>query len=397
MTRYDETLRFPALIGAVLICGTAEGMLLPLIASMLEEKGVPAIVNGAGTIALYMGMLVALPFMERPMQKLGYKTFLLAGLLLITLALFLFPLWFNLWFWFVLRLAVGIGDSMLHFAAQTWITIGSPIKKRGRNIAIYGLAFGLGFAVGPLLVHLLVFGTAAPFLTAGFLCALFLLPLLLLNNAFPDQTARPGIRLADSLRRYLETGSMVWSGLTATFGYGFMEASLNNSFPIFALRNGLGMNGVSALLPAFVCGGLITQIPIGMLSDQLGRKRLLPILTFLGTGTFLISALIPVRFSGLFFTFLAAGLLTGSLYSLSMGYVSDMLPRTLIPLGNIQMSLSYSIGCMAGPVVSNLLINATRKGSLFFGIAGMLLIVSASVVTQQLARSRKPHETVRIN
>ncbi|WP_010632055.1 MFS transporter [Sporolactobacillus vineae] len=397
MKRYNDTLRFPALIGAVLICGTAEGMLLPLIASMLEEQGVPAIVNGAGTTALYIGMLVALPFMERPMQKLGYRTFLLVGLLLITLALFLFPLWFNLWFWFVLRLAVGIGDSMLHFAAQTWITIGSPHKKRGRNIAIYGLAFGLGFATGPLLVRLLAFGIAVPFLTAGFLCTLFLIPLVLLNNAFPDQTTRQGTRLSDSLRRYRKTTAMVWSGLTATFGYGFMEASLNNSFPVFALRNGLGMNGVAALLPAFVCGGLITQIPIGMLSDRLGRKKLLPILTLLGAVTFLVSALIPVRFSGFFFTFLAAGLLTGSLYSLSMGYVSDMLPRRLIPLGNIQMSLSYSIGCMAGPVVSNLLISVAKKGSLFFGIAGMLLIVSASVVMQQIGRSRKSCETVRVS
>lgn len=397
MTRFNDTLRFPALIGAVLICGTAEGMLLPLIASMLEERGVPAIVNGAGTTALYIGMLVALPFMEKPMQKLGYKTFLITGLLLITLALFLFPLWFNLGFWFLLRLAVGAGDSMLHFAAQTWITIGSPNKQRGRNIAVYGLAFGLGFAAGPLLVRLLAFGSAVPFLTAGFLCTLFLIPLVFLNNAFPDATVRHGIRLADTLRRYQEAAAMVWSGLTATFGYGFMEASLNNSFPIFALRNGLGMNGVAVLLPAFVCGGLMTQIPIGMISDRLGRKKLLPLLTFLGAISFLIAALIPVQLTGLLITFLSAGLLIGSLYSLSMSYVSDMLPRSLIPLGNIQMSFSYSIGCMAGPVVSNLLIGAMRKGSLFFGIAGMLLIVSASVVTQQIVLSRKPHEAVRIS
>lgn len=397
MTRFNDTLRFPALIGAVLICGTAEGMLLPLIASMLEENGVPAIVNGAGTTALYIGMLVALPFMEKPMQKLGYKPFLITGLLLITLALFLFPLWFNLGFWFLLRLAVGAGDSMLHFAAQTWITIGSPNKQRGRNIAIYGLAFGLGFAAGPMLVRLLAFGSAVPFLTAGFLCTLFLIPLIFLNNAFPDPTVRHGIRLADHLRRYREAAAMVWSGLTATFGYGFMEASLNNSFPIFALRNGLGMNGVAVLLPAFVCGGLMTQIPIGMISDRMGRKKLLPVLTFLGAIIFLIAALIPVQLSGLLIAFLSAGLLIGSLYSLSMSYVSDMLPRSLIPLGNIQMSLSYSIGCMAGPVVSNLLIGAMRRGSLFLGIAAMLLIVAASIITQQIVLSRKPHEAVRIS
>jgi Arabinose efflux permease len=396
-THYYDTFRFSALIGAVLICGTAEGMLLPLIASLLEEKGVPAIVNGAGTIALYIGMLIALPFMEKPMETVGYKTFLVTGLLLITVALFLFPIWFSLWFWFLLRLAVGVGDSMLHFAAQTWITIGSPYNKRGRNIAIYGLAFGFGFAAGPLLVRLLTFGIPVPFLAAGFLCVLFLIPLLFLKNVHPGQASRSDVRPANGLRRYRNTAAAVWSGLIATFGYGFMEASLNNSFPIFALRNGLGMNGVAALLPAFVTGGLITQLPIGMLSDRLGRKTILPVLTFLGAVAFFVSALISVSFTGLFFTFLSAGMLVGSTYSLSMTYVSDMLPRSLIPLGNIQMSLAYSIGCMVGPVFSNMLIGSMRKGNLFFGIAGMLLIIAVSVVAQQMSHSGKPHEAVRIS
>lgn len=388
-SRFYHSFRFSLLIGSVFICGTAEGMLLPLIASLLEKEGVPPIVNGAGTTALYLGMLLSLPFMEKPMQKLGYKTFLFTGLMMITLSLFLFPLWFNLGFWFILRLAVGIGDSMLHFAAQTWITIGSPSQKRGKNIAIYGLSFGLGFAAGPLLVRLLVFGTAVPFITSAVLCLVFLLPLLLLKNEYPERTAPKGHSFKNGLLRYKQATTAVWSGLVATFGYGFMEASLNNSFPVFALRIGFGLDDISSLLPIFVAGGLLTQLPIGMIGDRIGRKILLPLLSLLGAAAFALSGVMSASYYGLFFTFLAAGMLIGSLYSLSMSYVSDMLDRPLIPLGNILMSICYSIGCMAGPVASNSLIRPFPRGGLFYGIAFILLVVSLSSSLQQKRHTGK--------
>lgn len=75
----------------------------------------------------------------------------------------LFPAWFSLTFWFVLRLVIGVGDHMLHFSSQTWIGAMTAPEKRGRNMAIYGLFFSLGFAVGPQLVNLTHIGTAVPF------------------------------------------------------------------------------------------------------------------------------------------------------------------------------------------------------------------------------------------
>ncbi|TGA96457.1 MFS transporter [Sporolactobacillus shoreae] len=396
-SRFYDSFRLSLLIGSVFICGTAEGMLLPLIASLLEKEGVPVIINGAGTTALYLGMLLTLPFMEKPMQKLGYKTFLFTGLMMITVSLCLFPLWFNLGFWFLLRLVVGIGDSMLHFAAQTWITIGSPYKKRGRNIAIYGLSFGLGFAAGPLLVRLLVFGTAVPFITGALLCLIFLFPLLLLKNEYPEKNVQQEISLVNGFVRYGRATAAVWSGLVATFGYGFMEASLNNSFPVFALRSGFGLDDISSLLPVFIAGGLLTQLPIGMIGDRIGWKILLPLLSLSGAAAFAFSGVMSGSYYGLFITFMAAGMLIGSLYSLSMSYVSAILDRPLIPLGNILMSICYSIGAMAGPVVSNSLIVPVPKGGLFYSISAMLLIVSASSVIHQKIRTRKNRLSVKQN
>lgn len=382
--------RFSLINGSVFICGVAEGMLLPLIASLLEAKGVPAVINGAGTTALYIGMLISVPFMEKPMEKTGYKPFLFIGLMLITLSLVLFPVRYDLWFWFLLRLAVGLGDSMLHFAAQTWITVDSPRHKKGTNIAIYGLCFGTGFAAGPLLVRLTAFGTAVPFLTAAALCLIFLLPLLLLKNEYPKTAVPAGNSSAFVwTKRYRAVILAAWSGLAATFGFGFLDATLNNSFPIFALRNGFALNDISLLLPLFSAGGLLTQLPIGMIGDRIGRRKTMPLLSSLGAAAFLFSGLFYFSYYGLLASFLAAGLLVGSLYSMSMSYVSDMLDKPLIPLGNILMTISYSIGCMTGPIAGSLLIGLVPRGGLFYGISAVLFLVAAGCLIHQRFRSRK--------
>ncbi|MDD9150382.1 MULTISPECIES: MFS transporter [unclassified Sporolactobacillus] len=382
--------RFSLLIGSVFVCGVAEGMLLPLISALLDERGVSPIVNGIGTTALYIGMLAPAPFMEKPMQRLGYKPFLFIGLMLITLSLALFPLYINLWFWFILRLAVGIGDSMLHFAAQTWITIGSPHRKKGRNIALYGLSFGLGFAAGPLLVRLLAFGLAVPFIAGTAACLVFLIPLILLKNEYPETPSHEDRAQNRWLNRCGQVVFAAWSGLIATFGFGFLEASLNNSFPIFALRNGFRLEDISSLLPMFVAGGLLTQLPIGVIGDRFGRARLLPSLSLLGAMVFILSGLFSSSFYGLLLTLSAAGMLTGSLYSMSMGYVSDMLDTSLIPLGNILMSVCYSFGSMAGPIAGNTLIGLVPQGGLFYGISlALILVTLSSAIHQSLRANRK--------
>ncbi|MDP4087105.1 MAG: MFS transporter, partial [Bacillota bacterium] len=146
--------QFWILVGIVAISGFSQGMLLPLIAVIFEKSGVSSSLNGLNATALYIGILLVSPFMELPLRKFGYKPVLITGSALVIMSLALFPLWKSFWFWFALRLVIGIGDHSLHFATQTWITSFSPKNKRGRNISLYGLFFGIGFAAGPLMTPL---------------------------------------------------------------------------------------------------------------------------------------------------------------------------------------------------------------------------------------------------
>ena len=111
--------QFKILLGITLIAGFVQGMLMPVIAILFEQSGISASLNGFHATGVYIGVLFATPFMEHLLNKWGYKVLLLNGGILIAISLLLFPVWTSFYFWFVLRLLIGIGICMLQFGAQT--------------------------------------------------------------------------------------------------------------------------------------------------------------------------------------------------------------------------------------------------------------------------------------
>jgi MFS family permease len=384
--------RFSILVGAVFVSGASQGMLLPLLSILLEDAGTPAALNGFNASALYIGVLIASPFIEKPMARFGYRPILIAGLLGVGVPLLLFPMWKTFWFWFILRLLIGIGDNMLHFSAQVWIMTESPQEKKGLNIAIYGLSFGLGFAVGPILTRLVQFGIFWPFLITALGCMIFVMGSIFLANGFPENDGDATGRFIQ-VSRYKKVLLLSWGGLIATFAYGFLEASLNGNFPVFALRNGYSINTISLLLPTFVIGSLLTQIPMGSLGDKIGRKTLLSVVTLVGALGFVFACFMAESPIALAIVFLITGMFVGSLFSMGMAFVSDLLPPALLPVGNILAGVAFSFGSMSGPSIGGFLIRRSQSGLFFIGIAGALFLTFVCCLIQrEHFKAEKPAE-----
>jgi MFS family permease len=371
----DKNLRFWILVSTVAISGFSQGMLLPLIAVIFEKSGVSSSLNGLNATALYIGILLVSPFMEMPLRKYGYKPIIIIGGGLVIVALGLFPLWKSFWFWFALRLFIGIGDHGLHFATQTWITSTSPTEKRGRNISIYGLFFGIGFAAGPLMTPLVTVNEALPFIVSSVLCLVGWLFVFTLKNELPDQVIEINSFL-QTIKRFKQTTKYGWIAFLPPFSYGFLESSLSGSFPVYALRMDLDVSRVSLVLSAFAIGGIITQLPLGMLSDQIGRRKVLMSALFLGFFSFTAASLLVHSFIGLFLSFLVSGMVVGSTFSLGISYMTDLVPKNLLPTGNLLCGIFFSFGSLSGPIISGLFIQFFHQLNFFYIISTMLLGLS---------------------
>ncbi|QAY68532.1 MFS transporter [Paenibacillus protaetiae] len=366
--------RFILLLAVVLIAGMSQGLLLPLLAILLDRAGVSSDMNGLNSTALYIGVFCTMFVVERPVLRFGYRKVIMAGLVLLAASLLLFPLSSSLAVWFALRLIVGAGDSALHYASQLWIVSMSPADRRGRYISLYGMAYGIGFSIGPLGINLLPYGDIAPFAAVSLLCAA--VGLLMLN--MPDDKPERHRKQASGENRFLQTYRMAWFVLIPGLLYGLMEASMNTGFPLYGLRIGLTQHEISLLLLAFGCGSLVLQLPLGIWSDQIGRKPVLTGSAVLGAALFLLVPAAGSGFWALFLLFAAAGGLVGSFYSLGLAYAADLLPKAILPAANVIASIHFSIGSVLGPALGGYGIRYVSLYSVFWCLGAAFFIFAVS-------------------
>lgn len=355
------------LILVIIAAGLSQGLLLPVLSIFMEERGISSSVNGLHAAALYIGSFGMSLVAVKVLERIGFKKLLLGGMVLVMVALPLFPLISNLEVWFILRLLVGIGDNALHFASQLWMMLITPPNQRGRNISIYGMSYGIGFSIGPLAIRLLPYGQLVPFLLLAILFALVaLLVYLQMPDTMPDKLDE-GKGKASGSRKTLRIYRLAWFALIPSVLYGYMEAAMNSNFPIYGLRTGLTAGEIATLLPFFGIGGLILQLPLGYLSDRYGRKIILMIAGSLGGLLFLIVPLIGSDYFGLLVIFMLTGGLVGSFFSLGLAYAADILPRHLLPTANVIASIHFNIGSIAGPNLGG--------AAMHFGSAGLLFVI----------------------
>jgi MFS transporter, DHA1 family, tetracycline resistance protein len=180
---------------------------------------------------------------------------------------------------FVGRIIAGIGGASFTTATAYIADISEP-EKRAQNFGLIGVAFGLGFIIGPVIGGILgQFGTRIPFIAASILAMLnflygyFILPESLAKEnrrKFDWKRANP-IGSLKQLNKYPIIGGLVGSllciylashAVQSTWAYFTMA---NFSWDEAMVGYSLGFVG---LLIAIVQGGLIRVI-----NPKIGQKR----------------------------------------------------------------------------------------------------------------------------
>lgn len=357
----------------VSISGFSQGMLLPLISVIFERSGISSSLNGIHATSLYIGVFLSSFFIEGLVRKSGFKYMILVGGGIVTISLILFPVLKTLTFWFILRLLIGVGDNMLHFSTQTWLTHITPKDKLGRTISIYGFSFSAGFMLGPLLAKLVDISETLPFILSAILSLITVSLVLLIHNQFPSANLRP-VSMINTLKNFGDVIRTSWIAFMFPLLYGLFEAGLHSNFPVYGLRNGLDVTSITMILPAFSLGAILFQVPLGMFSDIHGRKKVLTLLTFIGGTIFLLGDFIPNTTFVLMTLFLVAGLFTGSFYGLGVSFMTDLTPRNNLPAGNLMIAMSFSLGSIIGPVLGGFIIQISN-GTLFFTLISLCIFI----------------------
>jgi DHA1 family tetracycline resistance protein-like MFS transporter len=222
-------------------------IVIPLLAIYSEQFGASALVASLLMPTFAACQLVAGPLLGKLSDRHGRRPILLISQLGTLIGFVMLAEATTLWMVFVGRALDGLTAGNLT-VAQAYISDHTPPEKRARAFGLIGIAFGLGFLVGPAVTAWLsTYSIAAPFWAAASLSAMSILGTWFL---LPREEAPPRAAETDAGPAGRRLGILDW-GLYASyfqrpvlrgllvqfFVYMFAFSLFTGGFALFAERH----------------------------------------------------------------------------------------------------------------------------------------------------------------
>jgi DHA1 family tetracycline resistance protein-like MFS transporter len=372
-------------------------IVMPLLAPFAQHYGFSGGQIGLLYAAYPMCQLVSGPILGRLSDRHGRRPVLIVSQAGTALSFLILGLSSDFTVMLLARMLDGASGGNI-LVAQAYVADVTTPENRSRGLGLIGMAFGLGFVLGPLLAGLLLalpldptWRLRLPFLVAaGFSTIAWLLVLARLPESLPaDSAARQAARvlswrgLAETIR-LPKVGPLVLLGALTVLGFAALEGTfslyLKDRFGWTPGRAAFGF-AFLGLVSAVVQGGLIRR-----LVPRYGEARL--ILIGLATVTLGFAGL---ALMGTWPGLLAATLLVGVGQGLVSPTVSGLLSRvtpaseqgavfgTLASAQTLARMLNYS--------AANLMLEKAGAAAPYWeasAIAGIALLLALAVVGPML-------------
>lgn len=273
----------PLLFSVVLMDMVGFGFIIPLIPDYIKQFHADPALLGLLMAVYAGGQFIAAPIVGRLSDKYGRKPLLLFSIGGTFFSLLLLAFAPSLLFVFLARLLDGLTGGNIT-VAQSYIVDITDTKARAKNLGLIGMAFGLGFIIGPIFGGLLArFGLAVPALVAAGIafinCMLiiFLLPESLTQERKNSLASKP--RKLFALKDIAATLKLPGTGvmLLMVIFYSFGLTVFESTFSLFAaehLKADSATRGILltyiGIIIAFVQGGLV-----GKLAKRFDERKLL--------------------------------------------------------------------------------------------------------------------------
>lgn len=355
-----------AVIASVFGVGVSFGALVPLIALILERRGVDAAVIGLNSAMFPLAVLLFTPYLPHVAARLGTMPSMLLGLAVTVGAVLLLPVLPQLWAWFALRFIIGAGVALHWLVSETWMNLVATERNRGTIMGVYATVLAGGFALGPVLLQVTGIEGWSPFLFAAAAIAASALPLLLGIGLAPPLSAHRG----RSMWRMLRLAPVA---MAAALAGGLTDAAAFVLLPLYGLRVGFEESTAVLLLTVFTAGNLVLQIPIGWLADRVPRRRVLMGCAGVGVvGAALLPATLgsPALLWALLFIW---GGTIFAFYTVGLSLLGQSFPAGQFAAANASFIVLYELGSVTGPVIGGAAMDV-------MGPHGMLVMVGGAAL-----------------
>ncbi len=221
--------------------------------------------------------------------------------------------------WAVMRLLSGLCFAGIYVVAESWLNDRASRETRGRLFAIYMAVLYVGLGAAQFLLVPWSPATPLPFMVVSLLISASMVPIVLSAQQAPEVALPRRVRLRDLYR----DAPLGVAGVTVA---GLISSIIFSMGTVYARLSGLAITQVAAFMSVSILAAVLTQYPVGRLSDRMDRRTLIAIMCTIATGvaaTIVVFQRIPHSL-----LLVLAALFSGSaltLYSQSVSHVNDKL------------------------------------------------------------------------
>jgi MFS family permease len=373
----------PVLLG-VTFAQLALGALAPLISVLLAAHAVPTPYIGLVASSYYVGFLCGSLSCAAIVDRVGHiRAFAVFAAVGADCAL-LHATMSSPLSWGVLRAITGYAMAGVFLIVESWLNAKVDSSSRGRVFAAYLLVSWAASAVGPQALNV-----AHPFesflfilIAMGFVTSL--IPMALTQVSNPEIAGRAHFGIA----RLFAISPL---GVVACCAAGLVNSAFYGLIPVYGQAIGLDAGRLSALLTTALVGGLLSQYPIGLLSDHFGRR---PTMLAALLGGIVLALAMMVFGKGSYatliaFAFVYAGM-TAPLYGLGAGQTNDYISAKDFVGASGGLLFAWALGASAGPAAASAVMGALGPNGLFVYIAAVLFLIGAFTIFRMLRRTGLP-------
>jgi MFS family permease len=348
---------WPLLLGmGVLMLGA--GLQSTLLGVRATLEGFPIPVIGCIMSSYYVGYLLGTLGAPRILNQVGHIRAFAALAAIASVVILVQGVWVDPLVWAALRLLSGLCFAGIYVVAESWLNDRATCATRGRLMAVYMAVLYVGLGGAQFLLMLANPRSALPFMLVA-------VPIVLSAQQMPERCVARPVRFSELYRNSP-------LGVVAVSVSGLISAILFSMGPVYARLNGLGVGGVATFMCVSIFAAVLTQYPIGRLSDKIDRRTVIAGVCTLATlvaGSIVVFSAMP---RALFL--LLAALFSGSvltLYSLAISHVNDKLePAQMVAASSALLLLNGSAAAV-GPVLMGGLMAAFGPTVYFVALASL--------------------------
>ena len=352
--------------GVLITAHGLQGNLLG-VRAVLEEFNY--ISTGSMMSGYFIGYFFGANYVPKIIVRVGHIRVFAAFASLASLSSLLHVVFVDPIIWTMVRFLTGFSVIAILIIVESWLNDRANNRNRGKVLSLYMFITFIAFAIGNMLLNFSSPIKYEPFILISLLFSIALIPILLTKRK-PPKFKKIG---SMSIKELYKTSPF---GSVAMFCVGFSMSVIFTMSAVYATVMNLSIFETSILLVLITLAGAFFQWPIGSISDNFDRRKIIiacaffaiifAILSIFSSGLSLNNLFLDhmVKFNQLtttsdkvrlfvFITFLAGMVLP--MFSLILALVNDYISKDKFVAAGAGLNIIFGLGAITGPLICSLL------------------------------------------